>query len=306
MTKNWIVINVVLLTVASLLGWQVYRSVQEFKSRNDPAAIAPTEDLKKRITAETTLPPAPPRAAYNPGEFAAIPDKNLFAESRSGEERVADTQVAEVPALSVKPVLVGVILSGSENLALVVDPTSQDARRRAQTKRLGDSFQGYTITEIAPTRMVLEYAGRREIIPLYDGSRRSAQGGKTPVIATRVVNFGGGGTSGAATGIRPAVTEAGRAVVTNPSARSVTRTAQPAGTPVVQTNPEPGARPAEGQESQGQRMIRTPFGEFPEPAPQATSPTELRDAQGRRIIRTPFGDIVRPEPPAKPPNQQQP
>jgi len=301
MTKNWIAVNVLLLLAAALLARQLYVGIVRFRAENDPAKLAPVADVKRRLAPESGLPPPPPPRTYNAAEFEAIAAKNLFAESRSAEERTDQPQVAETPPLDVKPQLVGVIQSGDQSLALIVDPSAGDTRRRAQTKRLGDGYRGYTITEITPTRMVLEAGTRREVIPLYDGSRPAGPGGKTPIVATRVVPFGAGANYATGGTVRttsgPVVVESQRPAAapaagtragqtgSQPAARAGTRTGQPASQPAA---------------VQG-RPAATPAGAVEQAAPV---PGELRDAQGRRIIRTPWGDIVQPEqPPRRPPNQ---
>ncbi len=101
----------------------------------------------------------------------------------------------EPPPLAQKPILVGVTID-TQPRASIIDPTVPQGRdRRAQIKRIGDVYQGYTITEISPERMVLESGTRKEIIPLHEGTKRGQQG-KTPILSTRVVPFGGGGITG--------------------------------------------------------------------------------------------------------------
>jgi hypothetical protein len=285
MTRNWIAVNVVLLLAALTLGWQLYNAVRSFKAENDPSKIAPAGDVKKIIPLESGLPPQQPVRRYTPAEFEAISAKNLFSESRAAEEQTEQPQVVQTPELTVKPILVGVIQSGSTSLAMMVDPTAPDPKRRTQTRRVGDAYQGYTITEISPTRMVLEAGGRTEVIPLYDSSKHPAQGGKTPIIATRVVNFGAGG-AGAATG----------SIVRQPTAAAAS--AEPARpSPAQQT--QPARSTTRGSQQAASR------GSVPQAAPQQApatqqaplAPGETRDSQGRRVLRTPWGDIVRPEPP---------
>jgi len=279
MTKNWIAINIVLLLAAGLLGWQLYGSIKRFREENDPAKIVPVEDVKKKITAaESGLPPLQPAPRYNAPDYEAIAGKNLFAESRGVEETTEQAQPVEIPEMKVKPILVGTLIAASGSTATIVDPTTPDPRRRTQTKRIGDAYQGYTITEIAPTRMVLESGGRREIIPLYDGSKRAAQGGKTPVIATRVVNFGGQGSGGVVTGTRAV---GGASSAEAPRQAQGARTVVPSSQPGGAVQPGVVAQPRQGSEAVQQ-------------------PNETRDAQGRRVLRTPWGDIVRPpEPPPR-------
>jgi hypothetical protein len=68
---------------------------------------------------------------------------------------------------------------------------AQNTNRRAQIKRIGDLYQGYTITNIAAEYIVLENGSQKEIIPLHEGSKRAASG-KTAIKATQVVSIGKG------------------------------------------------------------------------------------------------------------------
>lgn len=267
MTKKWIAINLLLLLITGLLGWQLHISIDRFGVENDLAKIQPVRDMKQRV-AEGVLPPLPPPKRYAAAEFAVVPEMNVFSEFRAREEKPVVAAVPETPPLAQKPVLVGVSLTGNQQLASILDPVSppQGPGRRAQLKRIGDMYQGYVITDITMDHIVLESGTRREIIPLHEGSKRP-QGGKTPILSTRVVSFGGGGTSGGSP-----VVVAGSAVAAKPAPASTVSIGQPA-------SPANTPRPATQQGRQ------TP-GNPPQPAA----------APSGNIIRTPFGDIVRQGP----------
>ncbi len=279
MRKKWVFLNVGLLLTTAFLGWHLRTSIYRFKADNDLARIQPAKDLKKG-SADETLPPLQSQARYDPAQYQTIPDQNLFSESRAKEEKADVAAVPEVPPLTVRPVLVGVVASGDKRMALIVDPATSGSGRKTHTKRLGDTYQGYTITDISESKMVLENGGRREIIPLYDGSKRPGQGGKTAVIATRVVSFGAGSSSpGGISAPKPTPA----AAAARPAAASATA---PAGA-------TPAAAATAAQQSgivrgaQGRQIV-----------PQGSqSSGETMDNQGRTVIRTPFGDIVRPKPP---------
>jgi hypothetical protein len=275
MRKKWVFLNVGLLLTTAFLGWHLRTSIYRFKADNDLARIQPAKDLKKG-SADETLPPLQSRARYDATQYQSIPDQNLFSESRAKEEKADVAAVPEVPPLTVRPVLVGVLASGDKRMALIVDPATSGSGRKTHTKRLGDTYQGYTVTDISESKMVLENGGRREIIPLYDGSKRPGQGGKTAVIATRVVSFGAGSSSPGGISVpRP-----------TPAAAAARQTAAAATAPA-------GATPAAAQQSgiargaQGRQIVQQ----------GSQSSGETTDSQGRTVIRTPFGDVVRPKPP---------
>jgi len=290
MNRNWIIANIFLALVAGLLGWQLMLSAQRFQTENDPAGIVPRPDPKSEISGEGELLPMQSPRRIDALEFEVIPSKNLFAEARGVEEEQEDaTAKPEAQPMRNKPVLVGVTISGGEQTALVNDPGSKEARR-TKVVRLGDTFEGYTVTDISANRIVLEYGSQREVIPLYHPAKHPTPSGKTPIIATRVVNFGasaGSGTAGSRRTTTPSRT-------TQQAAR---RNTSESGRRVVTTSTPTTSQRASGRSNtQQSRQAATQQGRTP-----TKSANETIDAQGRRIIRTPFGDIVRPAPKKKKP-----
>jgi hypothetical protein len=276
MTKKWIAINFLLLGIAGLLGWQLRASILRFNARNDLAKIQPVQSIKQKTVHEKSLPQLMPAKSYTPDEFALIPEQNMFSESRGKEDTTEIAAPPVTPPLVQKPILVGVTIFEDQRKALIIDPTSpaQDKSRRTQVKRIGDVYQGYTITDIALDHIVLESGSRREIIPLHEGTKR-VQGGRTPILSTRVVNFGGGGTSG---GVQVAAV-AGSAPVRTTVAPVASAT--PPSQPGIEQAP-PGSVRTTGTTQQTPQSLRQ----------QRTTPAT--DSQGRRLMRTPFGDVVRP------------
>ena len=279
MTKKWIAITLLLFVATGLLGWQLYVSVQRFNAENDLSKIQPVRDIKQKIVQDKSLPRSAPSVNRAPAEFAVVPENNVFSESRTREDKTDGAASLEPPPLTQKPILVGVSIVDNQKRASIIDPSNsaQGRNRRSQIKRIGDVYRGYTITEISPNRIVLESGARKEIIPLHEGSKRQ-QGGKTPILSTRVVSIGGGTvTGGMPVTIVGASPVSGRAATAPGSAPTSANIAQPV------VGGLPGAVP--------QRT--TPTNVTPTP-PTQVIPTTETDAQGRRIIRTPFGNIVRP------------
>ena len=163
MTKKWIAITLLLLIPTGLLGWRLRASVRRFYSDNDLAKIQPATDMKQKTAPE--IPSAPPvsQKKYVTAEFAVIPDTNVFSDTRSKEDKVEVTAAPEPPPLTQKPILVGVTIADNLKKATIIDPTAaaQDKGRRAQLKRIGDVYHGYTITDITPVSIVLESGTRR-------------------------------------------------------------------------------------------------------------------------------------------------
>jgi hypothetical protein len=292
MTKKWIAVNLLLLVIAALSGWQLRRAVLQFDAQNDLAKIQPSQSIKKQMAQdqEKAVPKLVAGQTYNPAEFTVIPEKNVFSESRSKEEKVPeDAAPPEPPPLTQKPILVGVTMIDSQYRASIIDPGSPQEKnersRRSQIKKVGDVYRGYTITSISSDRIILESGTRKEIIPLREGSKKG-RSGKTAILSTRVVPFGGGGTTGGT----PVAIVGGGAPPRTASAPGIGRptvpiaAAEPAGS--AETPAPASASAARDSGPQPAPAVRTA------PAPGASrSPT---DSQGRQVIKTPFGDIVRP------------
>jgi hypothetical protein len=300
MTKNWIALNIVLLMVAGSLAWQLHLGIDRFNAQNDPAKIVPVRDLKQSSAQEGELAPMaqPPRTSA--ADFSAIPEKNAFSPLRAREAKTDVVAIPETPPLTQKPILVGVTITGSQRMASVIDPTLQSSGgRRSQIKRLGDMYQGYTITDITADQMVLEAGTRKEIIPLHMGTKRTAQTGKTPILATRVISIGAGAASGGTAVQATAVSAGGTA---RSSAGSTAQAATPAssGRGTRASTPQQGSSStASDQAPQSGSRTASSRTQAATPALQSqpSSGTSGSGSQGRRVIRTPFGDVTAPDTP---------
>lgn len=288
MTKKWMAIGVLLFIVAALLGWWLHGSIRKFNADNDLEKLQPSRDTMQKMAHEKSLPQLPAAKSYIPGEFAVIPENNLFSESRSRwEEETGGAALPEVRPLSRKPVLVGINITDNQKTALLVDPreSSRDRNRRAEIKRIGDVFQGHTIADIAPHHIVLESGSRKEIIPLHEGSKQTP-GGRTPILSTRVVSFSGGTVSG------------GTPIVTGASKASTARTAAAAkkSTPAAASKPKAVSTVAETVTPARQPRASLPVRTLPpqQTPAQQRNPAMESSSPNSRVIRTPFGDIVRP------------
>ena len=273
MTKKWIAINLLLVGIAALLGWELRMSIFQFKAENDVAKIQPARDVKLKGGQDSSISKAIPVKNYNPAEFGVVPDKNVFSDTRSKEDKVEILAPPEPPPLAQKPILVGVTID-TQPRASIIDPTVPQGRdRRSQVKRIGDVYQGYTITEISPERIVLESGTRKEIIPLREGTKRVQQG-KTPILSTRVVAFGGGGITGGT---------------------PISISGGPPGAAPVRTTVAPVGTPASGASSTATTPTRT-NATTTAPATQQAQPEPSNAPGGVRILHTPFGEIRQPAP----------
>lgn len=281
-------ISILLLIVAGLLGWWLHASIRKYDADNDLQRLQPSQDMIQKMAQEKSLPQLPSTKRYIPEEFALIPENNLFSESRTRwEDTTEDAAQPEAQPLSQKPILVGINITDSKKTALLVATRarSQGQNRRAEVKRIGDVFQGHTISEIAPDHIVLESGSRKEIIPLHEGSKQPSAG-RTPILSTRVVSLSGG----AVTGGTPVIASAGSAGTARPAAAAPKKAPAAASKPEASSTATAAATPVRQPRAattvRAQSTQRTPQRSQ---TPDSTSPKT-------RVLRTPFGDVIRDVP----------
>ncbi|MEJ2110302.1 MAG: hypothetical protein P8Z37_10395 [Acidobacteriota bacterium] len=187
-----------------------------------------------------------------------------------------------------KPTLVGVIVSEKQKVATLLEPSSRGQSGQTVFKKLGETYQGYTITEIEPDHIVLDNGSQSVKLDLNDISR-PAPTQRTTIIPTRVIPIGGG----AAVGTAP-ITVASSSPRSGRSGLNRTSPQQ------ANTPPDASGRnfivPVGGQ---GQPGSATDPGQQPTTTPvpiteQPSATGNINQPQGRtRVIRTPFGEIMR-------------
>jgi hypothetical protein len=314
MTKKWIAINLLLLAMAGLLGRYVRNSIHAVKQKNLIAIKLPMPDPKK-IAVEQDLPlPEQPRQ-YNPVEFTEVLEKNLFTENRSNVDPtppVPPTPEVVIPPLAQKPILVATVISDNKPaVAYIVDPGANPGggrsaappggtpggapgappgtpggaavtSRRALIKKVGDTYQGYTITRITTENIWLEASNRpKEIIPLHEGSKQP-KGGKTTFIPTRIASFGPMGGSGSPAGSSGRGPTGSGTPPVGGSVVGISAAAQPS------VQPSTGSPGGSGRGTPPATGMATPAGGST-PAPSGRN--VVTNPDGSRVVRTPFGDI---------------
>ena len=282
MTNKWIGINLLLLIIVIIAGYQLYASMQQYEAQNSISNIEPAESG----TSTEILPPSQPFDQYSPAEFTAISEKNLFSETRTKEEST-DTPAANaaLPA-SQKPLLVGVVISDKQKVATIMESGQRGQTGQTSILKIGDTYEGYTITEIESDHIVLDNGNQKSTLVLNDISQ-PAQNRNTAFIATRVVPIGGGAATISTTPItvgsvrtrtarsipnrtaaqqQPASATSGNGNFIVPVAAGqsgnvpVPDTQQPQAGTVSQSSPQP--EPDSGTSQGRTRILRTPFGEI--------------------------------------------
>jgi hypothetical protein len=295
MKKKWIGINLLLLVGVVMAAWKLDETVHQYRAQNDLSTIKPA----KAHEVESILPAPLVFKTSNPMTFSEIVNKNVFSESRTkGETPAADSPNGTMPATQ-KPTLVGVVITGTQRVASLLAPTSGRNRNRAdiQLKRVNESYEGYTVTDIEPDHIVLDNGSQTQVLYLNDTSQ-PAQRRQTAVVSTRVIPIGGEtATASAAT---PIVNTSGlsqiQQLLQNRLMRQIPN-ASTTGTPGqadnIRTLISP-VLPNPNVSQSGTTQTQQPAVIIQSSQPAGTSNTGTQG--GSRIIRSPFGDIIRNAP----------
>lgn len=287
-----------LFVIAAFAGYQLYDSMQQFEAGNAIENIKPPAESG---AGNEILPPPPQEKRYSPMDFAVIPDKNVFSESRTKGESVDEPSAGVTIPDSQKPTLVGVIVSGKQKVATLLEPAARGQAGDTILKKLGETYQNYTITEIEADHIVLDGGDRKIRVELNDISL-PAPTRRTVNVSTRVIPIGGGTASAGMTPVMAGqgLSRLGRTVPTRsglPQTVPVAGSTQSFITPVttgvpgavglpgtaIPSGAVPGAVPQTGNQA-------TPTGTVQQTTPAQNTVTP----QGRtRIIRSPFGEIIR-------------
>jgi hypothetical protein len=279
MAKKWIAINLLLLVIAGLLGWELRAAILRFIDENDPAKIRPSRIVKPAAISLANSASKPSEKVPLPDDLTIISVKTIFSDTRGNEESIETARPPEPPPLAQKPILVGIIMQDNQYKVFIIDPTASADKRKPEAKRVGDVYRGYTITGISGDRIVLENGTRREIIPLHEAKK--AQGGRTSTVPARVVAFGGSAVTGGAITVI-GVRNAGGTRISTPTPVNV-----PSGGSQYPANIPGGVSTRTPVQPQTPTESTLPY----TPQPPGSGP-----GSGTRIIRGPFGDMVRPDP----------
>ena len=192
-----------LLAIAAFAGYQLYDSVQQFEAVNAIENIRPPAQTG---AGNEIIPPPQQEKRYSPMDFAVIPDKNVFSETRTREDSTEETAAGGTLPDSQKPTLVGVIVSGKQKVATLLEPGSRGQVGETILKKLGETYQNYRITEIEADHIILDGGDRKIRVELNDISQ-PAPTRRTVNVATRVIPIGGGTAS---TGMTPVMAGSGQ------------------------------------------------------------------------------------------------
>ena len=156
------VIGTAVLAEQLISGWEAFEetnSVDRLVSRVDP-------DQRGLTDAGMVLEDLP--TPFLP-EFLVISEKNLFTPQRGPEVEVeAEPEEENPPALPMKPALTGVSMMNGETSAFLTVYEGKKSQGKPQTVVVGDEVQGYTVSRITETTVLLTWRDQEVLIDIFD------------------------------------------------------------------------------------------------------------------------------------------
>jgi hypothetical protein len=193
MGRRLLLVNILILVGIFLTARHVTDAWRKFEEDKNPQKILrqATGDGPREV--EIVVPPLPPGPQPYP-DFAVISEKDLFSPERrpppppSAEQLV----VEKPPPLPKPPSLNGVMTNDGKKQALITiydQPNNNKGQSRVVS--VGDSVQGYTVTEIVDTILKMKWKDQEVVLDMFDAApQQQAATAKGRSAAVTVITIG--------------------------------------------------------------------------------------------------------------------
>ncbi len=162
MRQGILVLNVLMIIGTAVLaerlisGWEAFEetnSLERLVGHVEPGQQTPTVV----IDLEEEARPFP--------EFLIIAERNLFTPQRGPElEEEAEPEEEKPPVLPMKPALIGVSMMNGERRAFLTVYEGKKSQGKSRSVVIGDDVQGYKVSEINDTTVLLTWRDQEVII----------------------------------------------------------------------------------------------------------------------------------------------
>ena len=167
MRQGILILNLLMVVGTAVLadrlisGWEAFEetnSLERLVSQVEPGQEAPAN---VGVALEEGARPFP--------EFLIIAEKNLFTPQRGPEaEEEAEPEEVKPPVLPMKPALTGVSMMRGERLAYLTVYEGKKSSGKSRAVAVGDEVQGYKVSEITDTTVLLTWRDQEVIIDIFD------------------------------------------------------------------------------------------------------------------------------------------
>ena len=201
MRKNLLLLSLLLLGLTVFLASQLRVQWRKYQSEHNLALLDPKMDQKNPAQ-------KPSSTAAEVANYSAIVDRNLFNTDRNSV--IPPEPTTTTKSVGPKPILMGMLGLGDSQFALMIPSDSKETPNYQKVK-VGESFQGYTLSKILDQKVLMKVDGQEVEVqinePKKPAIREYNQAGANAGAADRVTSIGAGpaGSGSAAPNLAPRV-----------------------------------------------------------------------------------------------------
>ena len=155
------VIGTAVLAEQLISGWEAFEetnSVERLIGHVEPSQVGPADAA---VWLEAGPRPFP--------EFLIIAEKNLFTPQRGPEaEEEIEPEEEKAPVLPMKPALTGVSRMNGKRRAFLTVYEGKKSSGKSLSVAIGDEVQGYRVSEITDTTVLLTWRDQEVLIDIFD------------------------------------------------------------------------------------------------------------------------------------------
>jgi hypothetical protein len=193
MGRRLLLVNILILIGIVLTARHLTDAWSKFEDEKNPQKILRqvTGDGPREV--EVVVPPLPAGPQPYP-DFAVIPEKDLFSPDRRPPPPPGVEQVVaeKPPPLPKPPSLNGVLTNDGKRQALVtIYDQPNNTKGQSRLVAVGDTVQGYTVTEIADTILKMKWKEHEVVLDMFDAApQQQAAVAKGKSAAVTVITIG--------------------------------------------------------------------------------------------------------------------
>ncbi len=167
MKQGILILNVLMVIGTAVLAEQLISGWEAFEETNSVERLVSNVEPGQGGAADVGVAlEAGPRPFP---EFLIIAEKNLFTPQRGPEaEEEIEPEEEKAPALPMKPALTGVSMMNGERRAYLTVYEGKKSSGKSESVAVGDEVQGYRVSEISDTTVLLTWRDEEVLIDIFD------------------------------------------------------------------------------------------------------------------------------------------
>ena len=188
MWRRSFLINILIVVGILFSAKQLVSAWEGFQKSHSLKNVAAGALILKDASAGGTIEPARSMPPFT--DFMVVAERNLFTPERQPEPESSDTSAPTPPELSRNPDLNGITTLGGQKRAFLTLYEGKKQEKKSKVVTLGDSVQGYRVSEIGDTNLTMKWNDHAITIDLSTQGAQQAAAASKAVGAVTVITVG--------------------------------------------------------------------------------------------------------------------